>query len=75
MKRFFGMMPSEEVSIERRFKDFSGLSLIIQAGFKGWSIIYADHSSEYADADRSPEDNFEAAYRVATAAVGHLTAC
>ena len=74
MRRFFGLMPSEEVSIELRFKDMHGLGLLIQAGSKGWSIIYADQSSEYMDVNETPENNFETAYRVATNAVGHLTA-
>lgn len=74
MRSLFGLMPSEEVSIERRFKDTNGLGLLIQAGSKGWSIIYADHSSEYMDSNETPENNFEKAYRVATDAVGHLTA-
>lgn len=67
------MMPADEVLIQRCFRDMNGHTLLIQAGRKGWSIIYADNSSEYGDADESPEANFETAYRRATDAVGRLT--
>lgn len=74
MKRFLGLMPSDEVTIERVFVDFTKHKVLIQAGPKGWTVIYADNSCEYKDVDATAEDNFDAAYRVATDAVGHLTA-
>lgn len=63
MKRFFGMMPSEFVEIKKKFLDpISGLTITIEAGPKGWTIIYADHSTEYEDIDDSSMNNFTRAY-------------
>ena len=72
MKRLFGLMPKEEVSISRCFIDGFGFRVIIQAGSKGWTVIYADHSNDYIDVVDTPEANFKNAYRVATDAVGSL---
>lgn len=62
MKRFFGMMPSDCIEKEKRFKTESGLVLQIQAGREGWTIIYADGSSEYKDISDTTENNFNEAY-------------
>ena len=64
MKRFFGMMPSSEVEISKTFKDDCGFKDIIQAGKKGWTIIYADYSTEYKDVEDSAENNFKSALSV-----------
>ena len=61
MKRFMGMMPKDEVKIEKVYKDSFGLKIIIQAGEYGWSILFADCSSIYQDTNETPENNFEAA--------------
>lgn len=61
MQRLFGMMPKDEVKIEKVYKDSLGLKIIIQAGEHGWSILFADCSSIYRDIDDTPENNFEAA--------------
>ena len=47
MKRFFGMMPSSEVTLERTYKDNEGLRIRLQAGPHGWTVIYADRGTEY----------------------------
>ena len=73
MKRFMGMMPSSEIEKEERFKDKDGLSITIQAGKNGWTILYADGSSEYNDKTCSTEENFSTAYNIATDHLGELT--
>lgn len=73
MKRFFGMMPSSEVEKEKTYKDDIGLKITIQAGPHGWSILYADSSSEYEDNDSSTENNFNKALEVAKDHLGELT--
>lgn len=73
MKRFFGMMPSNEISIEKSYKDKHNLTIIIQAGEHGWTVIYADGGTNYKDVDDTPENNFEKAYDVAVEALGELT--
>jgi hypothetical protein len=65
MKRFFGMMPSNEIVIEKRYEDTIGLRITIQAGLHGWTIIYADNSTDYKDIDDTAEANFKAAYDLA----------
>ncbi len=61
MKRFFGMMPSDEVEISKRIKDKYGSGITIQAGKNGWTILYADYSSEYEDVESTAEKNFNTA--------------
>lgn len=46
MKRFFGLMPSEEISIEKSYKDDFGLSILIQAGPNGWTLALGDGSAD-----------------------------
>jgi hypothetical protein len=65
MKRFFGMMPSSEVKREERFKVGVGqLTVTIQAGENGWTILYADSSSEYKDEVDTTDNNFKKAMEV-----------
>jgi hypothetical protein len=65
MKRFFGMMPSSEVKREERFKVGVGqLTVTIQAGENGWTILYADSSSEYKDEVDTTDNNFNKAMDV-----------
>ena len=65
MNRFFGMMPSSEVEKEEHFRvGVSQLTVTIQAGKKGWTILYADGSSEYKDEINSTENNFNKALQV-----------
>lgn len=62
MNRFMGMMPSSEVKKEKRFKVGVGqLKVTIQAGEKGWTILFADGSSEYEDIGDTTENNFNSA--------------
>jgi len=60
-----GMMPSSEVKKEQQFKVGVGqLTVTIQAGENGWTILYADGSSEYKDVVDTTENNFNKAIEV-----------
>ena len=72
MIRFFGMMPSTEIEKEKHYLDAEGRTYIIQAGPKGWSVLYPGHSSDYDDVEATTEDNFKSAYNVAIAVAGKL---
>lgn len=72
MKRFFGMMPNEEIGKEKGFKDKDGHVIIVQAGIHGWSIIYADNSSEFMDVNDTIDNNFSIAYERAKNRLGEL---
>ena len=59
------MMPSSEVKREERFKvGVWQLTVTIQAGENGWTILYADSSSEYKDEVDTTDNNFEKAMEV-----------
>ena len=58
MNRFFGMMPSSEVEMSKMFVDDFGHKITIQAGKNGWTILYADSSSEYKDVVDTTDNNF-----------------
>ena len=73
MKRFFGMMHSSEVTLERTYNDKEGLRIRLQAGPKGWSVIYADGGTDYKDIDALPEENLESAYQQALSHFSELT--
>jgi len=64
MKRWFGMMPTTEITREEAFLDDSGLSVMIQAGNNGWTILYADSSSEYKDVIDTVDNNFNEALKI-----------
>ncbi len=72
MNRFFGMMPSDEIKKEKHYKDDLGLRITIQAGPHGWTIMYADSSSEFKDIDSTTDENFKTAYDIATKNLGKL---
>ena len=73
MKRFLGMMPSTEIEIEKCYKGKDGYKIIIQAGKNGWTIIYADYSTDFKDIISSANKNFEEAYNLAVNRLGTLT--
>ena len=73
MRRFFGMMPNSEIEVERYYKDKNGYRITIQAGVNGWTIIYADSSTEFKDITTSTEENFNTAYDLAISRLGILT--
>lgn len=61
MVRLFGMMPSKEVEKEKWYKDDQGLSIGVQAGPHGWTIMLADNSATWKDNDATTEENFNEA--------------
>lgn len=73
MRRFFGMMPSSEIEIEKCYKDKDGYKITIQAGKNGWTIIYADSSTDFKDITSLANKNFEEAYNLAVNRLGTLT--
>ena len=73
MKRFFGLMPSASIEISKKFKDESGYIIHIDAGKEGWTILYADNSTDYEDFEGTAEENLERAYKVANEKLGELT--
>lgn len=65
MKRFMGMMPSKDVDKEQNFKVGTlKLKVTIQSGSKGWTILYADGSSEYEDVEDTVENNYNKAFTI-----------
>lgn len=75
MRRFFGMMPASEVKLSKTYVDGIGLKITIQAGPNGWTIMYADSSSEYKDVEATTEENFEEALSVLKGHFSELTEC
>ena len=73
MRRFAGMMPVNEIERTEIFKDEYGHDVRIDAGPNGWTVRYADMSSNYADVSVGTEQNFKNAYTVAEENVGPLT--
>lgn len=64
MNRFMGMMPSSEVKKEKTFKVGEDQSRVtLQAGENGWTILFADSSSEYKDIEDTTENNFNSALK------------
>ncbi len=63
MQRFFGMMSSKEIEKEERIK-INDLSVIVQAGPNGWTILYTDGSIEYQDIVDTTENNYKSAIKV-----------
>lgn len=72
MNRFFGMMPSTEIERQERFVDTVGLKITIQSGPNGYSILYADGSSQFKDIKDSTDNNFKIAYDIAKGNLGEL---
>jgi hypothetical protein len=64
MKRFMGMMPSSEIELSKTFKDDLGLKIRVESGKNGWTIMYADSSSEFKDVEDTTENNFQKALAV-----------
>ena len=58
MLRLFGMMPRNEIEIERHYKDQYGMKITIQAGPHGWTVLWADGGSDYKDEDHTALYNY-----------------
>lgn len=75
IKRFAGLMPVDDVEKEQIFSYNEDDGLRIQAGPKGWSIIYDDGSSEWKDNESTTNKNFAMAMNVAIEKVGPIIPC
>ena len=73
MNRLWGMMPSNEITISKRYKDHNGLTVRIDAGPKGWAVIYADGSVDFKDEELPDTQNLKNAYDNAVNRLGKLT--
>lgn len=67
------MMPSDEVEIEKNYKDENDHDVRIQAGPNGWTIHWYDGGTTWKDEVHSAEENFNIALKVAEDTVGTLT--
>ena len=66
MQRFFGMMPSGEIEREEIYRETdTGVEFQIQAGPHGYSIVWGDGSTLYADNDAPTDENFAIALELA----------
>lgn len=72
MKRIFGMMPSSEVSIDKRYKDKYNYDIRIQAGPHGYTIIWPDGGTWWKDVDDTDEKNFKTAYDAVVKEIGEI---
>lgn len=72
--RFMGAMLAYEVEICKSYRDDNNLKIIIEAGKHGWTVIYADYSTEFQECEDIPENNFNKAYKRAEMNLGRLTA-
>lgn len=73
MRRFMGVMPSDEIEKRATFKDKNGLEIRIDAGPHGWTVHWADSSNNFRDVDATTESNFKEALDYAVSKVGKLT--
>ena len=75
MERFFGMMPSKEIEKSKTFVDKNGLKAYIDAGKNGWTVRYADQSSQFEDVEATTEDNFNAALETLKSEIPSMAEC
>lgn len=60
IKRMFGMMPASEVTVNKRFRTDCG-GVTCEAGPNGWTVIWADGSTNYGDTVDTAENNLQKA--------------
>lgn len=73
MKRFMGMMPSNEIEKTVTFKDEFNMKIRIDAGPNGWTITYADGSTIWKDNEGAgTEENYKVAAAVVYTQFGTL---
>ena len=66
MQRFFGMMPSDEIEREEIYRETdTGVEFRIQAGPHGYSIVWGDGSTLFADNNTTTDENFDTALEAA----------
>jgi len=57
----FGLMPRDEIKIEKIFEVDGGAHVTLQSGENGWTVIWADSSTNYEDVKDTSENNFNKA--------------
>lgn len=62
---FFGMMPSDEIKRESKYRLENGGLVIVQAGPNGWSVLFPGNSSEFKDVIATTRENFREALETA----------
>lgn len=73
MKRFYGMMPSDEIELSKFFLDKNENKLRIDAGPNGYTITWYDGSTNYCDITGSTEGNMDIAISFANKENGPIT--
>lgn len=61
MQRFCGLMPISEVEKSAKYADKNYGKILIEAGPRGWTVIFPDSSSSYRDNEATTEINFNEA--------------
>ena len=73
MRRFFGMMPSNEVKRQETFKDgLTQLTVTVQAGGKGWTVLWGDGSTDFKDNIDTVDNNFNKAMECLTKSISNI---
>lgn len=78
MERISGLMPDDEVTIKKSYKDKYGAIMKIQAGPNGWTIIWPypeKYPPTFKDITRDPQENFNEVYDEFIDTMRVLTEC
>jgi len=73
MKRYWGVMPGDEIDKTLYFKEENGTNVIIDVGKNGWTVTFCDRSMIYKDKTQDVLDNLRDAIKQAEFKVGKLT--
>ncbi len=66
-------MPASEVELQKVFDTGHGLKATVEAGKNGWTVIYADYSTEFKNENDTPENNLEKGIAVLRSHFSELT--
>ena len=72
MKREYDLLPIYELYIVGIYKNKNNRRVILEAGTKGWTVVYEDGTVAYKDINASKEENFASAYITAEDVLGKL---
>jgi hypothetical protein len=61
MGRFYGLLPRSAIEIQKSFNDGNGSVIRVEAGPTGWTVIWADRSTDFADVADSSLNNYNSA--------------
>lgn len=73
MKRYWGVMPADEIDKTLYFKEQNGANVIIDVGKNGWTVTFCDRSMIYKDTTKDILENLRDAIKSAEFKVGKLT--